>query len=144
MGRRRVAVNGAGPSGAQPLGPAPLTATRLRLILLPIGEPALKVAALLLSGAFCAGSLAGQASATKPREESMASDRFAEAHAPLFRPPSSPSTGAVTDRVARSLPAANPAAGAVPMRNFIDEHIFGKMRRDGVPHAPLSSDYEFL
>ena len=74
----------------------------------------------------------------------MASDRFAEAHAPLFRPASSTNTGAVTDRVARSLSAANPAAGAVPMRNFIDEHIFGKMRHDGVPHAPLSSDYEFL
>jgi hypothetical protein len=69
-----------------PLGdPPPLTATRLRLILLPIGEAALKVAALLLSGVFCAGTLAGQASVTKPREESMASDRFAEAHAPLFR-----------------------------------------------------------
>ena len=74
----------------------------------------------------------------------MASDRFAEAHAPLFRPPSSTSTGAVTDRVARSLPAASLAAGGIPMRNFIDEHIFGKMRRDRVPHASLSSDYEFL
>jgi hypothetical protein len=32
----------------------------------------------------------------------------------------------------------------VARRNFIDEHIFGKMQRDGVPHAPLASDQEFF
>ncbi len=32
----------------------------------------------------------------------------------------------------------------VPIRNFIDEFIFSKMRRDGVPHTGLSSDTEFL
>ncbi len=37
------------------------------------------------------------------------------------------------------LPAAD-----VPRKNLIDEHIFGKMARDGVPHAPLASDSEFL
>ena len=34
---------------------------------------------------------------------------------------------------------AGPAAG-----NLIDEHIFGKMKRNGVPPAPQSSDAEFL
>ena len=32
----------------------------------------------------------------------------------------------------------------VPVRNFIDEFIFSKMQRDGVPHAGLSTDAEFL
>jgi len=32
----------------------------------------------------------------------------------------------------------------VPVRNFIDEFIFSKMKRDGVPHAGLSTDAEFL
>ncbi|MBI2149579.1 MAG: DUF1553 domain-containing protein [Acidobacteria bacterium] len=32
----------------------------------------------------------------------------------------------------------------VPRRNFIDEFIFGKMEKDGVPHASLSSDEEFF
>jgi hypothetical protein len=27
---------------------------------------------------------------------------------------------------------------------LIDHHIFGKMQRDGIPHAPASSDSEFL
>ncbi len=31
-----------------------------------------------------------------------------------------------------------------PPKNFIDEHIFGKMKRDGVPPAPLAEDAEFL
>ena len=82
----------------------------------------------------------------KAREESMASDRFAEAHAPLFQPPNSKDAGALTERIAPSLPAAvrRNAADRMPRRNLVDEHIFGKMERDGVPHAALASDYEFL
>ncbi len=81
----------------------------------------------------------------KPREESMAADRFAEAHAPLFRP-GSKDAAALTKRVASSLPALarSSSGGRMPRRNFIDQHIFGKMERDGVPHAPLASDQEFL
>lgn len=41
------------------------------------------------------------------------------------------------------LMAACLSAGAEPA-NLVDEHIFGKMKRDGVPPAPLSSDAEFL
>src|SRR5579862_8373682 len=84
--------------------------------------------------------------AAKPpamREESMAADRFAEAHAPLFRPPKANEAGALTEQLAPSEAAAI-AADSLPLRNFIDQKIFGKMRRDSVPHAPLSSDYEFL
>src|SRR3990172_6595460 len=32
----------------------------------------------------------------------------------------------------------------VPRKNFIDEFIFGKMEKDDVPHAALSSDEEFF
>jgi hypothetical protein len=32
----------------------------------------------------------------------------------------------------------------VAIRNFIDRHIFGVMQRDGIPHAGLASDQEFL
>jgi hypothetical protein len=74
----------------------------------------------------------------------MKSDRFAEAHVPLFRPPDSTHTGALTDRIVRSLRATATGPADAPIHNYIDEQIFGKMRRDSVPHAPLSSDYEFL
>lgn len=35
-------------------------------------------------------------------------------------------------------------APRLPRRNLIDEHIFGKMEKDGIPHAPLASDAEFF
>src|SRR5437762_2938703 len=82
----------------------------------------------------------------KAREESMASDRFSEAHAPLFQPPKSQNAGVLTERIAPSLPGTpqRNAPNRLPRRNFIDAHIFSKMERDAVPHASLSSDYEFL
>jgi hypothetical protein len=87
---------------------------------------------------------ADQTKPQSPREESLASDRFAEAHAPLFTPKQKDSAAAVTDRVARSLPSANSPTGKLVPRNFVDKYIFGKMERDGIAHAPLSSDIEFL
>jgi hypothetical protein len=33
---------------------------------------------------------------------------------------------------------------SVPIRNFIDQFIFSRMQRDGIPHAGLSTDAEFL
>lgn len=105
------------------------------------------VASASLGLAVCAACLlAADRPAKQPREESMRSDRFAEAHAPLFQPPKSNEAGSLTERVATSLPG-NPrpsVAARVPRRNFIDEHIFGKIERDGIPHAPLASDSEFL
>jgi len=81
----------------------------------------------------------------KPREESMASDRFAEAHAPMFAPPSSKDAAALTERVAGALPGSPRAAvPRMARRNFIDNHIFGKMERDRVVPAPPASDAEFL
>ncbi|MFN7939619.1 MAG: DUF1553 domain-containing protein [Bryobacteraceae bacterium] len=32
----------------------------------------------------------------------------------------------------------------VPRNNFIDTHIFGRMAKDRIPHAPLASDEEFF
>ncbi len=51
----------------------------------------------------------------------------------------------LTTEVAARLPrAAPPSADPVQRNNYIDDFIFGKMERDGVPHASLSSDEEFL
>jgi hypothetical protein len=92
-------------------------------------------------------SLAAMAAETKPakmREEAVSPERFSEIHAPLLAPRAVPSAGAATERIASRLPATRANASALTARNFIDVHIFGKMRRDGVPHAPLAGDLEFL
>src|SRR3954447_11219589 len=79
----------------------------------------------------------------KPREESMRSDRFADAHAPLFAPPKSNDVGRLTEKVAGSLPKSSAPPLDLRAGGFIDGLVLGKMQRDGVPHAPLSTDYEF-
>src|SRR6266576_2850445 len=80
----------------------------------------------------------------KAQVEPMSQDRFSEIHAPLFQPPKSNDAGALTERVAGSLPGAKANTAPVARRNFVDEHIFGKMERDRVPHASLTPDNEFL
>ena len=52
----------------------------------------------------------------------------------------------LTESMAKDVGGPGPLqrAAAVPRRNFIDEHIFGKMERDGITHAPLASDQEFF
>jgi hypothetical protein len=43
-------------------------------------------------------------------------------------------------------PAVDPARAGrpVPRRNFIDELIFTRLQKDGIPHAPLATDDEFV
>lgn len=47
----------------------------------------------------------------------------------------------LTEKVAGR--ASGPSA-PVERRNFIDEHIFGAMEKNGIPHAPLAGDAEFF
>ena len=49
----------------------------------------------------------------------------------------------LSEAVAATLPDSA-SVGPVARKNFVDEHIFGRMERDNIPHAPLSSDEEFL
>ncbi|MEJ7607189.1 MAG: DUF1553 domain-containing protein [Bryobacteraceae bacterium] len=67
----------------------------------------------------------------------------AEVHAPLFRTSKS-EAGKVTDRLATRLPVSDQVSEPVLSKNFIDDEVFGKMKRDGIPHAALSTDLEFI
>ena len=49
----------------------------------------------------------------------------------------------LTREVAAQLPRIGSNTGRVVVRNLIDTHLFGAMAKAGIPHAPLSSDYEF-
>ena len=81
----------------------------------------------------------------KPRKahpEALTPEKLSETHGSLFDRPKSKEAAELTDRLIGSEPDAEP--GRVERRNFIDDHIFGKIERDGVPHAPLATDTEFL
>jgi len=66
-----------------------------------------------------------------------------EAHQPMYEAGHSPAATAsmLTASLARG---SSGTATKVTRRNFIDEHIFGKMEREGIPHAALATDEEFV
>ncbi len=70
---------------------------------------------------------------------------------PVNHPTPKRSTSAELDRLTTSVVGTGTAAGSkanqtksVARKNYIDRYIFGKMEQDHIPHAPLSSDEEFL
>ncbi|MSV27545.1 MAG: DUF1553 domain-containing protein [Bryobacterales bacterium] len=94
---------------------------------------------LPLTVAFCCA-------AEVPKQKSKpadASNMSSDVHGSLFQGPKSMDAGAATARLAASLPSAAQSE-SVPLRSFIDNRIFGKMQKDGVPHAPISTDQEFF
>jgi len=49
----------------------------------------------------------------------------------------------LTREVAAELPRIGAGDGKIAIRNLIDQHLFGAMAKDNIPHAPLTNDYEF-
>ena len=99
---------------------------------------------VLVCTVLAAMTLAAQGP-TPPRAaqpEVLSPEKFSETHGSLFDRPKSNEAAELTDRLLGSQPDADP--GRIEHRNYIDDHIFSKMERDGIPHAVLSSDLEFL
>lgn len=69
---------------------------------------------------------------------------FDKAHEAAFTKDKAEEASRITEEAARILPAGPVATGAIPRKNYIDNYIFDRMKRDGIGHAPLSSDQEFL
>lgn len=69
-------------------------------------------------------------------------DTVDRAHRPLLQP-AEDRKKALSALTAEAAGRADGKASPVRSVNYIDEHVFGRMKRDGVPHAPLSSDNEF-
>ena len=70
-------------------------------------------------------------------------DDFEKAHQGVFG--SQPDKTAEASRLTATFAAESAAVSQnVPLKNYIDEQIFGRLERDKVPHAPLANDQEFL
>ena len=70
-------------------------------------------------------------------------DDFEKAHQGVFG--TQPDKAAEASRLTTTFAAQGSVASQeVPIKNYIDEYIFGRMQRDKVPHAPLANDYEFV
>lgn len=68
-------------------------------------------------------------------------DQLEQVHRPMIQPPVKKSK--VVSDATRDLRGGPVVAAKVARRNFIDQHVFGRMMRDKVPHAPLAGDEEF-
>ncbi|PYS54709.1 MAG: hypothetical protein DMG13_07220 [Acidobacteria bacterium] len=82
---------------------------------------------------------------TPPAQNPIDDNRMEKAHESLFAPQAAPGADAsrLTEQLASTLPTAASSA-PIPRKNFIDEHIFGRIERDRIPHAALAGDEEFL
>src|SRR4029450_227206 len=89
---------------------------------------------------------AQQAPKAQPqRDPNVEQDRIEAAHTPLLTgQDKAEEASRLTQTLAPALPGAVASSAPIPRRNFIDEHIFGRIERDNIPHAPVASDEEFL
>src|SRR5262245_40384368 len=70
-------------------------------------------------------------------------DDFEKAHQGVFG--SQPDKAAEASRLTATFAGqGSNTSQEIPIKNYIDEYIFGRMQRDKVPHAPLANDYEFV
>ena len=95
---------------------------------------------LLLVAMVCVAQQTGR---EEMREEALTPEQFRRAHSSLVQPRGSGTdAAALTQRI--TVPPGSPAMGPAVRKNFIDDHIFDLIERDGVPHAPTAGDAEFL
>jgi hypothetical protein len=101
------------------------------------------VTALFLS--LIVTAQAPQQNESRPAQQPMDDDKIEGAHAPLFSNQNSAlEASRLTQAAASALPGTGASYESIPRKNFVDEFVFGKIERDKIPHAPLSSDAEFL
>src|SRR5437867_13288288 len=80
-----------------------------------------------------------------PPQPQVDQDRIEAAHGKLLSGEDrAKDASRLTEAVAPALPGAGSSTAPIPRKNFIDEHIFGRMERDKIPHAPVAGDEEFL
>lgn len=104
----------------------------------------LRSAPALLAGALWVYS-ATLWSQAGPAPAQQSHERIEAAHADLQRATEDRGrdTARLTNDIASLLDPAT-RGGPVPRRNFIDELIFARLAKDGIPHAGLSTDEEFV
>lgn len=100
---------------------------------------------IILVGALCLSlSLSAQKKNSKAPAAGEQTDQFEEVHRAMLGSKQDKASEAekFTAEAARALPRTS--AGEIRRKNLVDEHIFGRMDRDGIPHAGLSKDEEFI
>ncbi len=84
-------------------------------------------------------------STLKAQKPTSSKDKFPSEHTGDKLSPVRPDkqVSELTRDVSAKLPQLGSGDQKIVIRNLIDQHLFGAMKADSVPHAPLTSDYEF-
>ncbi len=101
---------------------------------------------ILLLVAVLSLSLMAQTTGQKEPKEKMGADQFEDAHRGVFsnQTDRAKEVSQFTVQMSKAMPSSAESLSKMPRKNFIDEYIFGRIERDGIPHAALSSDTEFI
>ena len=105
-----------------------------------------RLALLCILCMFATLTVLAQQAPQKPKAQTKAEhDAIEKAHEGIFNAAEDKAAEAsrLTDAMGGILPASFDV-GEIPRKNFVDDHIFGRIERDGVPHAPLATDQEFI
>lgn len=72
-------------------------------------------------------------------------EMFEAVHRPIIQPetPRSKTASVITAEIAASFPKSGATLDQIRIKTFIDQHVFGRMQRDKIPHARVASDEEF-
>src|SRR5262249_17637700 len=86
-----------------------------------------------------------QPAQSQPAQPQVDQDRTEAAHSELLNAKDKAAEASrLTEAVSPALPATAASTAPIPRKNYVDEHIFGKIERDKIPHSPLAGDEEFL
>lgn len=97
---------------------------------------------VLASGLLLAGDSDSGPKQRRAKPEIMSTERFREIHAPVLAPEKPVEAGLLAETVAGSTHTGK--AAHIPPHNFVDRLLFARMAKDGVPPAPMATDYEFV
>jgi hypothetical protein len=86
-----------------------------------------------------------QQNPSQPTQPPINDNRIEDAHGAIFQPQDrARDASKLTEAVSAGLPPSAASLAPIAKKNFVDEHIFGRIERDKIPHAPLAGDAEFL
>lgn len=97
----------------------------------------------LLSGSRSIAEATDDSKALAPMTNRASMEAEAAHHALFETPVTSADRASITARV-RARGSSHSGCESVKRHNFIDDYLFGRMAKDHIPHACLSSDEEFL
>jgi len=89
--------------------------------------------------------VAAQKQQPQPQPKPQDPAEFDKIHESVFnKTDKGDEAGKLTEEASRALPSSAVNSGPITRKNYVDEFIFGRIERDKIPHAGLSTDEEFV